>query len=67
MPATSRKNFGLSIALQKLPIVPARKPPVKLADSQTPIKGEGQRAAPGGEMSRAGATLVTKDSPTGER
>src|SRR5579884_3524803 len=37
MPATSRKNCGGAMRLQKLPMKPARKPPVKLVASQIPI------------------------------
>src|SRR4029077_6502628 len=56
--ATTRKNPSLSVWPQKLPIKPARKLPTKLVASQTPIIID---------RMRPGATLVTSDSPTGER
>ena len=58
MAAIIRKNSGFSIRLQKLPSQPARKPPMKLVASQTPIIID---------RMRAGATLVTSESPTGDR
>src|SRR5580704_6014628 len=56
--AIIRKKCGFSIRLQKLPSQPARKPPVKLVASHTPIIID---------RMRAGATLVTRDSPPGHR
>ena len=53
-----RKNPACAIRLQKLPMKPARKPPVKLVASHTPIIIDSMRT---------GATLVTSDSPTGDR
>ena len=58
MAAIIRKNSGFSIRLQKLPIQPARKLPIKLVASHTPIIIE---------RMRAGAILVTSESPTGDR
>src|SRR5438552_11913369 len=58
MPAIMRKNIILSMLLQKLPSQPAMKLPVKLEASQIPIIIE---------TMRAGLTLVTSDSPIGER
>ena len=55
---SSERNSGLSIRLQKLPSHPARKPPMKLVASQTPIIID---------RMRIGATLVTSDSPTGDK
>ena len=58
MAAIIKKNSGFSMRLQKLPSHPARKPPIKLVASHTPIIIE---------RIRAGAILVTSDNPTGER
>ena len=58
MAAIIKKNSGFSMRLQKLPSQPARNPPMKLVASQTPIIID---------KMRTGATLVTSESPTGDK
>src|SRR5262245_56233143 len=58
MPAIIRKNIPLSMLLQKLPSQPARRLPVKLVASHSPISID---------TMRAGATFDTSESPIGER